>query len=137
MATAPFLCLVWALTDPPPGINIPGFPTHPIAPGGGQGGQPSQPIYHPGHPDHGLPPFPSQGLPGQGGGRPDQGLPAHPDQGLPEGEEIHIDNELPPVPPEYEDKTIVAIKRPQEEWVFRAYDPVEVDNSLPQTPEPK
>ena len=39
---------------------------------GGQGGHPSQPIYHPGHPDHGLPPFPSQGLPGGGqGGRPE------------------------------------------------------------------
>jgi hypothetical protein len=60
----------------------------------GQGGHPSQPIYHPGHPDHGLPPFPSQGLPGQGqGGRPsqpiyhpghpDHGLPPYPDQGLP------------------------------------------------------
>lgn len=120
-----------------PDHGLPPFPSHPIAPGGGQGGQPSQPIYHPGHPDHGLPPFPSQGLPGQGGGRPDQGLPPHPDQGLPEGEEIHIDNELPPVPPEYEDKTIVAIKRPDQEWVFRAYDPVQIDNSLPQTPEPK
>ena len=26
MANAPFLCLVWALTDPPPGVNSPGFP---------------------------------------------------------------------------------------------------------------
>ena len=41
------------------------------------------------------------------------------------------------MPPEYEDKTIVAIKRPNEDWVFRAYDPVEVDNTLPPSPEPK
>ena len=102
-----------------------------VMPVGGEGlidpGFGNRPIHHPGHPDHGLPsqpprpgqglpPFPSQGLPGGGGGRPDQGLPPHPDQGLPPGEEIHIDNELPPVPPQYEDKVIVGIKKPDEEW---------------------
>ena len=106
----------------------------------------NRPIHHPGHPDHGLPsqpprpgqglpPFPSQGLPGSGGGRPDQGLPPHPDQGLPAGEEIHIDNELPPVPPQYEDKVIVGIKKPDEEWRFMAYDVGEIDNSLPPAPD--
>jgi hypothetical protein len=109
-------------------------------PGGGSGAHPGGgPIYHPGHPDHGLPSQP--GHPGNrppGSGRPPRpGQGGHPDQGLPEGEEIQIDNELPPVPPEYEDKTIVAIKRPNEDWVFRAYDPVEVDNTLPPSPEPK
>ena len=61
---------------------------------GGQGGRPEQPIYHPGHPDHGLPPFPSQGLPGQQPGRPGQGLPPFPSQGLP-GNQPHPDQGLP------------------------------------------
>ncbi len=155
MSNAPFLCLVWALTDPPPGI-----------PGLG-GPEVSPPIYHPGHPDHGLPSrpgggHPDQGLPG-GGGRPPHvgnrppgsrpeypsqgpvrpGRPVdpgwgvgseHPDQGLPPGEDIPPDTinpPLPDVPPEYADKTIVAIKRPDEDWIVKAYDPAEVDNSLP------
>ena len=93
---------------------------------GGQGGYPSQPIYHPGHPDHGLPPFPSQGLPGQQPGRPDQGLPPFPSQGLPEGGTDIPSNELPmPQPPaEYQDDLIIAVKRPEEtEWTVKAYDP--------------
>ena len=94
---------------------------------GDQGGYPSQPIYHPGHPDHGLPPFPNQGLPGQGqGGRPDQGLPPFPSQGLPEGGTDIPSNELPmPEPPqEYENDLIVAVKKPNEtEWTVKAYDP--------------
>ena len=93
---------------------------------GGQGGHPSQPIYHPGHPDHGLPAFPSQGLPGQQPGRPDQGLPPFPSQGLPEGGTDIPSNELPmPQPPaEYQDDLIIAVKRPEEtEWTVKAYDP--------------
>ena len=113
-----------------------------VDPGFGVGGwnRPSQPIYHPGHPDHGRPVDPGYGQGGRphpGNRPPGSGRPNHPDNALPEGEEIQIDNELPPVPPQYEDKTIVAIKRPDEEWVFRAYDPVQVDNALPPSPEPK
>ncbi len=108
---------------------------------GGQGGSPSQPIYHPGHPDHGLPAFPSQGLPGQGGGRPDQGLPPFPSQGLPEGGTDIPSNELPmPAPPaEYEDDLIVAVKRPGVvEWTVKAYDTdAAPDQGLPPHPTPK
>lgn len=106
---------------------------------GGQGGYPSQPIYHPGHPDHGLPPFPNQGLPGQGGGRPDQGLPPFPSQGLPEGGEDIPSNELPmPEPPaDHADDIIVAVHRPGEEWVVKAYEDVHPDQGLPPTPTPK
>ena len=161
MANNPFLCLVWALGDAPPGIlphpdqglpggqgghpsqpiyhpghpdhGLPPYPSHPIAPGGGQGGRPSQPIYHPGHPDHGLPPFPDQGLPGKPGGRPDQGLPPFPSQGLPEGGVDVPSNELPlPEPPEeYADDTIVAVKKPGEEWVVKAYEDVGISNPQP------
>ena len=104
---------------------------------GGQGGYPSQPIYHPGHPDHGLPPFPSQGLPGGGqGGRPDQGLPPFPSQGLPPGGEVIppdvINPPLPEPPPEYADKVIVAVHKPGEEWQVKAYDPnARPDQGLP------
>ena len=106
---------------------------------GGQGGHPSQPIYHPGHPDHGLPAFPSQGLPGQQPGRPDQGLPPFPSQGLPEGGTDIPSNELPmPQPPaDYADDTIVAVKRPDEEWVVKAYEDVQPDQGLPPHPSPK
>ena len=106
---------------------------------GGQGGHPSQPIYHPGHPDHGLPPFPSQGLPGGGqGGQPSHPIhiPGVPDQGLPEGEEIPS-NELPPipVPPEHQDDLIIGVRQPNsEEWTFTAYD-VQPDQGQP-TPTP-
>jgi hypothetical protein len=102
-----------------------GTPEHPIVipPNAVGPGAPSQPIYLPGKPEHGLPPFPSQGLPG-GGGRPDQGLPGEqpqpghpivlppglPDQGLPptpglpplgSGQPIvgFPDQGLPPTPP--------------------------------------
>ena len=101
----------------------------------------NRPIYHPGHPDHGLPSqpvHPGNRPPGSRPPRPDQGLPGsqpHPDQGLPEGEEIHIDNELPPVPPQYEDKVIVGIKKPDEDWRVLAYEPGEIDNSLPPAPD--
>ena len=109
---------------------------------GGQGGHPSQPIYHPGHPDHGLPPFPSQGLPGGGqGGRPEHPIhiPGVPDQGLPEGQPIP-DNELPPptVPPEYNDDLIIGVKPAgSTEWTFTAYDTSnKPDQGLPPHPEP-
>ena len=162
MANNPFLCLVWALSDPPPGI--PGVPTHPIAPGGpypdqglpgqgggqpshpwvppGSGGQPSHPIYHPGHPDHGLPAHPEHPISG-GGGSGSGGQPSHPihipgvpDQGLPEGQPIP-DNELPPieVPPEYQDDLVIGVKQPgSTEWTFTAYD-VQPDQGQP-TPTP-
>ena len=91
---------------------------------GGQGGRPSQPIYHPGHPDHGLPAHPDHGLPGGSGGRPDQGLPPFPSQGLPPGGTDIPSNELPmpEPPPDHADDIIVAVHRPGEEWVVKAYD---------------
>ena len=107
---------------------------------GGQGGYPSHPIYHPGHPDHGLPAYPDQGLPGGSGGRPDQGLPPFPSQGLPPGGENIPNNELPiPEPPaNHADDIVVAIHRPGEEWVVKAYDAdARPDQGLPATPEPK
>ena len=105
-----------------PGNRPPGSWGGPTDPGYGQGGRPHPgggPIYHPGHPDHGLP---------SGG---------HIDNALPEGEEVEISNELPPVPPEYSDKVIVAIKRPDEPWKVMAYAEGEIDNSLPPSAQPK
>lgn len=106
---------------------------------GGQGGYPSQPIYHPGHPDHGLPAYPDQGLPGGSGGRPDQGLPPFPSQGLPAGGENIPSNELPlpEPPPDHADDIIVAVHRPGQEWVVKAYDNVQPDQGLPPHPDPK
>jgi hypothetical protein len=129
-----------------PGNRPPGSWGGPVDPGWGQGGMPHPgggPIYHPGHPDHGLPSQP--GHPGNrppGSGRPprpDNSLPISDriDNALPDGEEIEIDNELPEVPAEYADKVIVAVKKPNEEWVVKAYDDVSPDNELPETPEPK
>ena len=39
------------------------------------------------------------------------------------------------MPPQYEDKVIVGIKKPDEEWRFMAYDVGEIDNSLPPAPD--
>jgi hypothetical protein len=71
----------------PPGVNVPGFPTHPIAPGGGGGvgiwpspGYPSHPIAPGGQPP-GIWPQPPVGIwprppgGGGGGGAPDNSLP--------------------------------------------------------------
>lgn len=119
---------------------------------GGQGGYPSQPIYHPGHPDHGLPPFPSQGLPGnqpypdqglpggQGGypshpiyhpGHPDHGLPAYPDQGLPPGASggggtpVSEDVYTPaPIPEEIASQYVVSAYNPKTmQWTTKSYPP--------------
>ena len=109
---------------------------------GGQGGYPSQPIYHPGHPDHGLPPFPSQGLPGggQGGypsqpiyhpGHPDHGLPPFPDQGLPGGGErnggtpVSEDIYTPaPIPEEIASQYVVSMYNPKTmQWTTKSYPP--------------
>jgi hypothetical protein len=112
---------------------------------------PSQPIFHPGHPDHGLPSSP--GHPSQPifhPGHPDHGLPsapAHPGNrppgsgNYPSGQPIppeSIATPLPEPPPEYADKTIVAVKRPNEPWTITAYDSgAGIDNSLPPAPAPK
>lgn len=106
---------------------------------GGQGGYPSQPIYHPGHPDHGLPPFPSQGLPGGGGypsqpiyhpGHPDHGLPPFPDQGLPGGggnggtpvpEDVYTPA---PIPEEIASQYVVSMYNPKTmTWTTKSYAP--------------
>lgn len=119
-------------------IHHPGHPDHglPSSPG-----HPSQPIHHPGHPDHGLPSQP--GHPGNrppgsgsGGAHPDHSLPIDEqiDNALPPGEEIPPDQINPPLPeppPEYSDKTIVAIKQPGEEWKVKAYDDVQAGHPLP------
>ena len=118
-------------------IHHPGHPDHGLP---SQPGHPSQPIYHPGHPDHGLPAYPDQGLPGQQPGRPGQGLPPFPDQGLPPGGEDIPSNELPlpEVPADYEDDIVVAIHRPGEDWVVKAYEQDDKpDQGLPPTPAPK
>ena len=101
---------------------------------GGQGGSPSQPIYHPGHPDHGLPPFPSQGLPGGGqgghpshpiygqGGQPDQGLPGGGQNG---GTEVPEDVYQPaPIPEEIASQYVVSIYDPKTmQWTTKSYPP--------------
>ena len=141
----PFYAVVIPLGDGPvdPGFGRPGGGPRPDQGlPGGQGGHPSQPIYHPGHPDHSIPPFPSQGLPGQGsGGHPSHPIhiPGVPDQGLPEGQPIP-DNELPPieVPEEYQDDLVIGVKQPgSTEWTFTAYDTSNrPDQGLPPTPTP-
>ena len=121
----PMVCLVVPLGGGPidPGFgNIGGWggPRPDQGLPGGQGGRPSQPIYHPGHPDHGLP--------------------AYPDQGLPEGGEEIPNNELPiPEPPaDFENDVVIAIHRPGEEWVIKAYEQdTRPDQGLPPTPAPK
>jgi hypothetical protein len=87
-----------------PDQGLPGqrpHPSHPIVipPGAVAPGVPTHPIYLPGTPDQGLPPFPSQGLPGGTPGIP--GVPSHPihfptypDQGLP-GSQPRPDQGLP------------------------------------------
>ena len=118
-------------------IHHPGHPDHGLP---SQPGHPSHPIYHPGHPDHGLPAHPDQGLPGGSGGRPDQGLPPFPSQGLPPGGTDIPSNELPmpEPPPDHAEDVIVAVHRPGEEWVVKAYDAdARPDQGLPPTPEPK
>ena len=135
MANNPFLCLVWALSDPPPGIPglgpshpwvppSPGAPTHPIAPGG-------QP---PGYWGGVAPPHPDQGLPGGQGGRPTHPIhiPGVPDQGLPQPEPIPPDQVTPPELPEgHEDDLIIAVRSPAGEWKYSAYD-VQPDQGMPQ-----
>jgi hypothetical protein len=158
--SGPKLVLVWELGDSgfnpiDPGfgnrpIHHPGHPDHGLP---SQPGTPSHPIYHPGHPDHGLPAYPDQGLPGGSGGHPSHPIhiPGVPDQGLPPGQNIPS-NELPPipVPPEYEDDLVIAVKQPgSTDWTVTAYDvsnrpdnslpsvPAQPDNTLPPTPQPK
>jgi hypothetical protein len=117
-------------------IYHPGHPSHglPVPPNYVGGG----PIYHPGHPDHGLPSqpgHPSNRPPGKFGGRINNALP--------DGEPVPPDTINPPLPaylPEpYDDKVIVAIKRPNVvEWSVTAYDVDSgIDNTLPPAPEPK
>jgi hypothetical protein len=106
-----------------PSNRPPGSWGGPVDPGFGQGGgSGGYPIYHPGHPSHGLP---------SGGERPDNALPS--------GEEIPPEAiQLPEPPPEYSDKVVVAVKRPDGEWQITAYDPDTLpDNALPPAPEPK
>lgn len=110
-------------------IHHPGHPEHGLP---SQPGHPSQPIYHPGHPDHGLPPGSSSG------GSPSQPIynPAQPDQGLPPGGTDIPSNELPmpEPPPDHSDDIIVAVHKPGEEWVVKAYENVQPGNELPSQP---
>ena len=109
-------------------IYHPGHPSHGLPsqphPGGG-------PIYHPGHPDHGLPSYGHPGNRPPGSGNYPSGQPVPPDT---------IDPPLPAYLPEpYDDKVIVAIKRPDvTEWRVTAYDAATFPSQgLPDTPEPK
>jgi hypothetical protein len=110
-------------------IYHPGHPSHGL-PSGGHGS--TLPIYHPGHPEHGLPSNPahiSNWVPGSGS--------------YPSGQPVPPDTINPPLPaylPEpYDDKVIVAIKRPDvTEWRVTAYDAGSFPSQgLPPTPEPK
>jgi len=166
MANAPFLCLVWALSDPPPGI--PGLPGGPEV---------SPPIYHPGHPDHGLPsrpPHVGNRPPGSGPGRPIDpgfgwgggehpgnrppgswgGRPVDPDWGLEEGSpdgglpptEPGVPaqpwvppsgQEIPPPPDEIINEVVVAIWNPATQaWVVKTKPPLHPDQGLPRPPQP-
>ena len=96
-------------------------------PGGRPGHVGGGPIYHPGHPSQ----------PGHPGNRP-------PGSGnYPSGQPVPPDTIDPPLPaylPEpYDDKVIVAIKRPDvTEWRVTAYDADSFpDQGLPPAPEPK
>jgi hypothetical protein len=121
----------------------PGHPSHPIVlPPNSVGGTPEHPIYYP--PVSGSPPgiwggppaYPSHPI--APGGRPPGiwgGPPAYPDQGLPVPPEA-IQPPLPDVPPEYADKMVVAVKKPDQPWEVTAYD-VYPDQGLPPTSEPK
>lgn len=118
-------------------IYHPGHPSHGLP---AQPGHPSQPIYHPGHPDHGGPVDPGYG---QSGGRPHPGNRPPGSGNYPSGQPVPPDAIDPPLPedlPEpYDDKIIVAVKRPGvTEWSVTAYDVNSgIDNALPETPEPK
>jgi hypothetical protein len=132
-----------------PGHPEHGLPSQPGHPGNrppGSWGGATDPSFgwgggeHPGNRPPGGGAHPGNRPPGSGRpNRPDNSLPISDriDNALPDGEEIEIDNELPEVPAEYADKVIVAVKKPDEEWVFKAYDDVGADNELPETPEPK
>jgi hypothetical protein len=123
-------------------IYHPGHPSHGLP---AQPGHPSQPIYHPGHPDHGGPVDPGYGQGGQPhpGNRPPGKWGGRINNALPDGEPVPPDTINPPLPaylPEpYDDKVIVAIKRPNVvEWSVTAYDVDSgIDNTLPPAPEPK
>ena len=149
MANNPFLCLVWALGDAPPGIwgggnmpypdqGLPGSQPRPDQGLPGQGGRPSHPIHYP--------PYPDQGLPGGQGGHPSQPIyhPGHPDHGLPAfpshpielppgGTPIDPPTEIPP-PAGHEDEVVVGVYKPNQGWEFKSYD-VAPDQGQP-TPTP-
>lgn len=139
----PFLAMITPLT----GSGAPGVPSHPIAmppPYPDQGlppgspGAPSHPIYHPGHPDHGRPAhpiynpaYPDQGLPGGGVGVWPGPRPGHPIELPPGGNPVPPNVwPNPPVPPQYANQTIVAVKQPGQEWKVQTYD-VKPDQGLP------
>jgi hypothetical protein len=103
----------------PPGIWIPVFPTNPIVVG--PGGQPG----HPGKP------------PGTWGGG---GIGDYIDAGLPPAQPLPPDElpGLPEPPAELADKIVVAVHKPGEEWVVKAYDPnARPDHGLPPYAQPK
>jgi len=143
-----------------PGNRPPGsWPGHPDQglPGGGHV---SPPIYHPGHPDHGLPSVPGHPdnslpggglhpwLPGHGGGgnRPDQGLPPGVQPKTPYGSAVALE---PPAEVNTTDGAWVLVnvqgtlvwawaqKPPAPDQSLPSGKPPGVDNTLPETPEPK
>ena len=139
MANNPFLCLVWALSDPPPGI--PGL--GPVDPGYGQG----HPGLHPGnrppgswggeHPGNRPPgswggpvdpgwggggrPHPGGG-PMPGGERPDNTLPLEPPPGgTPVSEDVY---QPAPVPEELASQYLASVYDPKTmTWTTKSYPP--------------
>jgi hypothetical protein len=97
------------------------------------GAHPAQPLpVPPVYPSHGLPGggYPDQGLPGEGhpDGRPDQGLPVPPGTIYPP---------LPPeLPPSLAGQTVVAVKRPGQDWVVKSYPPGPAHPIAPTPPTP-
>lgn len=94
-------------------------------PGGGSGGA------HPGNRPPGSGAHPGNRPPGSGSG-------GQIDNSLPEGEPIVINPPLPDPPPQYADKVIVAVKKPDEPWKATAFEVDDFpDNELPPAPQPK
>lgn len=137
----------------PPGIWVPVFPSNLPSPGG-PGGPPPQmgnPIYLPGPPAGiWVPTFPSNpitnpGDPNNPGGRPPGtwgggGVGDYIDAGLPPAQPLPPDElpGLPEPPAAIADKIVVAIHKPGEEWVVKAYDAnAHPDQGLPPYARPK
>ena len=135
-----FVALVTVLGDAPPGLGhpdqgLPGGGAYPDQglPGGGAhpGNRPPGSGAHPGNRPPGSGAHPGNRPPGSGSG-------GQIDNSLPEGEPIEINPPLPDPPPQYADKVVVAVKKPDEPWKATAFEVDDFpDNELPPAPQPK